>query len=250
MIMPPIDEHVHIIGEDTIPSTPLDSYPVPRSMSPLGASLLSGLPSLLGGGLGALSQFVTNQINYKRQMDMYRENREYNSPAAQMQRFKDAGLNPNLIYGQSNTAQPVSVGTSVAPDFSFIGSAAQQSIDNFRNTETQTISNAIQLTNYIMSRVNLDYLPNEKKTLFRQLERITLKALADYWTADENWRIAELDRKLKQLNYDYDLKQYQKGFAPDLDPKTRSIIGIIGQALDYLNIIPAEQFNKFIFQTQ
>lgn len=28
----------------------------------------------------------------------------YNSPAAQMQRFRDAGLNPNLIYGQSNEA--------------------------------------------------------------------------------------------------------------------------------------------------
>jgi len=31
----------------------------------------------------------------------------YNSPASQMQRYKDAGLNPNLIYGQSQTAQPV-----------------------------------------------------------------------------------------------------------------------------------------------
>ncbi|UIB81484.1 DNA pilot protein [Flyfo microvirus Tbat2_185] len=28
----------------------------------------------------------------------------YNTPEAQMQRFKDAGLNPNLIYGQQNTA--------------------------------------------------------------------------------------------------------------------------------------------------
>ena len=28
---------------------------------------------------------------------------EYNTPAAQMQRFQDAGLNPNLIYSQQNT---------------------------------------------------------------------------------------------------------------------------------------------------
>lgn len=32
---------------------------------------------------------------------------EYNSPAAQMQRFKDAGLSPHLIYGQTNQAGAV-----------------------------------------------------------------------------------------------------------------------------------------------
>lgn len=31
----------------------------------------------------------------------------YNSPAAQMQRFREAGLNPNLIYGQSNEGATV-----------------------------------------------------------------------------------------------------------------------------------------------
>ena len=30
---------------------------------------------------------------------------QYNSPAAQMARYQDAGLNPNLIYGQSNVSQ-------------------------------------------------------------------------------------------------------------------------------------------------
>lgn len=32
----------------------------------------------------------------------------YNTPKAQMARFKEAGLNPNLIYGQTNTATPIS----------------------------------------------------------------------------------------------------------------------------------------------
>lgn len=32
---------------------------------------------------------------------------EYNSPRAQMERYRDAGLNPNLIYGQSNEAPAV-----------------------------------------------------------------------------------------------------------------------------------------------
>lgn len=33
---------------------------------------------------------------------MWQKTNEYNSPAMQMQRYKDAGLNPHLIYGQGN----------------------------------------------------------------------------------------------------------------------------------------------------
>lgn len=34
---------------------------------------------------------------------MWNLQNEYNSPAAQMQRFQDAGLNPNLMYGQGSS---------------------------------------------------------------------------------------------------------------------------------------------------
>lgn len=51
----------------------------------------------------------TNQANmdlskFKYQKDLEQWDREniYNSPSAQMQRFKDAGLNPNLMYGQGS----------------------------------------------------------------------------------------------------------------------------------------------------
>lgn len=68
----------------------------------------------------------TNEENKQFSLDMYNMNRrdaladwnrtnEYNSPAAQMQRFKDAGLSPHLIYGQMTNA-PV-VRTPEAPQF-------------------------------------------------------------------------------------------------------------------------------------
>lgn len=41
-------------------------------------------------------------------LDDWNRTNAYNSPAAQMQRYKEAGLNPNLIYGQTNTADAVS----------------------------------------------------------------------------------------------------------------------------------------------
>ena len=40
----------------------------------------------------------TNQMN----IENWNRQNEYNTPKAQMQRYKDAGLNPNLIYGQGN----------------------------------------------------------------------------------------------------------------------------------------------------
>lgn len=48
--------------------------------------------------------------------DWEREN-EYNSPARQMERFKAAGLNPNLIYGQQNTGGSVNSVDMQTPQF-------------------------------------------------------------------------------------------------------------------------------------
>jgi hypothetical protein len=73
---------------------------------------------LIAQGVSSAAQIFTNQQNKKTALQMYdmqrtdaladwnRQN-QYNSPAAQMQRFKDAGLSPHLIYGQTNTAPPV-----------------------------------------------------------------------------------------------------------------------------------------------
>lgn len=57
----------------------------------------------------ALTQRDTNIANmdlaqwqYQANLEQWHRENEYNSPAAQMQRYMDAGLNPNLIYGQQN----------------------------------------------------------------------------------------------------------------------------------------------------
>lgn len=39
---------------------------------------------------------------YNRNVAQWMRENDYNSPSAQMQRFKEAGLNPNLIYGQGS----------------------------------------------------------------------------------------------------------------------------------------------------
>jgi hypothetical protein len=74
----------------------------------------SGAPSsssVLNTGL----QMFTNYQNRQNALKDQQRLNLYNSPQQQMQRFKEAGLNPNLIYNQQNTGQPVRSTDYVAP---------------------------------------------------------------------------------------------------------------------------------------
>lgn len=79
---------------------------------------ITGIVGIGESTLNPLFQHLTNVKNRKFAREMYKTQRQdalsdwemqnaYNSPAAQMARFKDAGLNPHLIYGQGNVASPV-----------------------------------------------------------------------------------------------------------------------------------------------
>lgn len=62
------------------------------------------------------------QLQYQQNLDFWNRQNAYNHPAAQMRRFQEAGLNPHLIYGQTNTAGPiatpsVSGGDDDRPDY-------------------------------------------------------------------------------------------------------------------------------------
>ncbi|AXH75117.1 MAG: DNA pilot protein [Microviridae sp.] len=69
----------------------------------------------VGDAVNGLVSLFTNKKNRQNALDDWNRQNEYNSPAAQMQRYKEAGLSPNLIYGQTNTAPPVRSTDMVAP---------------------------------------------------------------------------------------------------------------------------------------
>ena len=60
--------------------------------------LMDGIGSLFT--IGAQKRAATTA--YKRQKEFWNMQNAYNTPKAQMQRLKDAGLNPALMYGQGN----------------------------------------------------------------------------------------------------------------------------------------------------
>lgn len=80
----------------------------------------------LGAGINAIFQGKSNRKSRKFAEKMYYQQRNdalafwnaqnaYNTPAAQMQRFKAAGLNPNLIYGRGSSGEAGSINVPNQP---------------------------------------------------------------------------------------------------------------------------------------
>lgn len=56
------------------------------------------------------------QYQNEANIDMWNRQNEYNTPLQQMERLKEAGLNPNLMYGQGNTGNASSAPQMQRPD--------------------------------------------------------------------------------------------------------------------------------------
>jgi hypothetical protein len=65
----------------------------------LTGGLMDGIGSLFT--IGAQKRAATK--SYERQIDFWERQNAYNTPKAQMDRLRDAGLNPALMYGKGNT---------------------------------------------------------------------------------------------------------------------------------------------------
>lgn len=124
----------------------------------IGSALISGASSLLGGMFGSASQSSanrtnlqiareTNQMQYQMFQEqnafnerMYNQMQQYNTPAAQMQRYQDAGINPYIAAGnvQSGNAQSALQSAQPLP----LHTAQVHPVDAFKDSFSQ-IGNVI-----------------------------------------------------------------------------------------------------------
>lgn len=107
---------------------------------PLG-SIIGGVTSLVGSGLSYKGQKEANKTNIRlaqegreHDVDMWNRQNAYNTPEMQMQRLKEAGLNPNLIYGSGQA----STGNADAPKQAHVATTSN-ALASFNN------NNAIQM---------------------------------------------------------------------------------------------------------
>lgn len=80
------------------------------------------------------------QKEFMRNKKMWRMMKKYNTPRAQMQRIKKAGLNPNLMYGMGTVGNVGGYPTYQAPNISYrgikpldVGKAIQGGINAYQN---------------------------------------------------------------------------------------------------------------------
>lgn len=131
--------------------------PMPAFVAPA----IGAAASIFGNIFGASNVNRQNEKSLQYAKEMYAQQRrdalsdwamqnEYNSPAAQMQRLRDAKLNPALVYGEGAVANSSAVPRSVnaeswkpeafKPDYSGVGQSLAQMYDiQLREAQTDNL---------------------------------------------------------------------------------------------------------------
>ena len=136
------------------------------------ASILSGM----GGFVGSMIQSATAtginndqmelaKYGYEQEKEMIREQNEYNSPLQQLKRYEEAGLNPNLIYGEGKASAGNQQGIAQyhapklnVPEFQSIGIAEavgtmiQLKQLELQNKKTDAEVHRMEMENYLTER--------------------------------------------------------------------------------------------------
>jgi hypothetical protein len=155
------------------------------------SGILSGLGAVLGGPVGGLvgslaSSLLGNRGAKRRQQQADRQNikfwemqNAYNTPKAQMGRLKDAGLNPNLIYGSNaNTGIAGSVSPSKASPYNVqnpVPSAVQTalSVAQINNIDSITKKNEAETAR------TLGLTPFQVNTALSKADQAKQQAIAE-----------------------------------------------------------------------
>lgn len=185
-------------------------------------------PALIGAGaqlgatlIGAGFQGIQNrkarrwqERMYERQMRdsiaLWTMQNEYNSPAAQMERFKAAGLNPNLIYGRGSSGLAGNIPTPSAPhgkfdppDLSGLSGLAgyfdmeikHAQADNLRTQNTVLYEEAM-LKEAQRKRIDYDLgFDTELRSVYADAKRENLRQMkaSTRYTLDKNEREAAMN---------------------------------------------------------
>lgn len=136
--------------------------PLPAAAAAAIPAVISGVGSLVGSIFGKKSTDSANKTNielakYQNDWNLAQWNREneYNLPINQMMRLKEAGLNPNLVYGSGAStlaaSSPKAAGASVRPYTGFnlgIGDAVNSYVSVSRMAKENALADSqVQVNN-------------------------------------------------------------------------------------------------------
>ena len=123
----------------------------------LGGSAIAGVGSLLGGFLNSSGQSSANAANLQIARETFAHNKqmwelenEYNTPRNQMARYRDAGLNPHMMFGSVTPGNANNAPTMDAPRME----NAYAGLANGITSGASAVGNALMQTKLIDAQIN------------------------------------------------------------------------------------------------
>lgn len=231
------------------------------------AGIIAGAASIIGGIISKNSQKNANEDQKQFALQQYGQQRsdaladyqmqnEYNSPTAQMARYKAAGLNPNLIYGNVNTSSP-SVRSSdfgqyspkpvdISPAIRGLGEAGSSTLLNsydvqFKEAQTDNLraQNTVILQDAVLKKAQtIATLQNAGKT--------SVDTSAAEFQLGQQQRLADTQFEAATLN----LQKTKQGMQIELDANQRAAAQNAQSLQEGLERIKAIKLQQLATQAQ
>jgi len=157
------------------------------------------------------SQVYTNAKNRKWALQDWERQNAFNSPKQQMQRYKEAGLNPNLIYTQSNTAAPVRSTDAIAPklDPDSLAILGKSNKLKLQDLSMQTAQAQLEQTKANISKTNDEATYIRSNTDWRNLQNEIGRGTKETLMAKPIVELKQTEERTKNIQADTQLKADQ-----------------------------------------
>lgn len=191
--------------------------------APIAGALISAGASIINNGLNSYAVNKANEQN----MRNWREMQEYNTPANQVKRMKEAGLNPALMYQQGSTgnATPPPNTEKNNYDITQIGAIIRTFLElkaadaNIENTRTNTAATKVraegdELEN-ILKRIINKYADGKESTSLQEAQNQEKKSgfYVGKYVQEEGTQSPmsnEYEARMKALASDLDISSKKK----------------------------------------
>ena len=196
-----------------LPALPAAAAAVPTVAKTFGQKILAGGAKLLGSKLfqtGA-SQLLQNKSNKKlaqysfdKNVEMWKMQNQYNSPKNQMQRFIDAGLNPNLMYGKGTPGN-----STTLPQYQGLPSSGDvygQSVSGLQGMQQMDLTKQQIESTYLDNWLKENTYYNKVEQQFALTGTAVNEESASYWRMYQ----AKWSSKIEQIKSSF----WEKGINP------------------------------------
>jgi hypothetical protein len=205
---------------------------------PLSANAWSNIITAGSSLLNTGSQLLTNANNRKWALQDWNMQNAYNSPQQQMQRYKEAGLNPNLIYSQMSNGPAVRSTDAIAPKL------------DPDQLNVLAKSNKLDLQKYTLETMKQTIEGNQLKNDNQRIQNEILET-----TKNDLMEKPAIQNRIGNVNYDNlleaaNLKRLERSQFPIKTDILKQQLQTIATSNDYqkLNIMQKYDINELLKQ--